>query len=110
LMFHGKRHYKEFLSSDERPATNILATRLKNLEAAGIIRKEKDPTNGKRRIYRLTEKGVALLPMMTEFTLWSADWDPETLAYPQILAMIKEDKAGYHEKMQKKLIAEHLES
>jgi hypothetical protein len=37
LMFHGKRHYGEFLASDEGISTNILADRLQRLERDGVI-------------------------------------------------------------------------
>lgn len=77
LMFKGKRKYGEFLESDEGIATNILAERLQRLEENGII--SKTIAEDKRSaIYRLTDKGKDLLPMMLEITAWSAKHDPET--------------------------------
>jgi DNA-binding HxlR family transcriptional regulator len=37
MMIRGFQTYKEFLASDERIATNILADRLRKLEGHGII-------------------------------------------------------------------------
>ena len=37
VVLRGKSHYREFLASEERIATNILASRLARLEAAGLL-------------------------------------------------------------------------
>ncbi len=68
LMFTNKRSYGELQSSDEKIATNILATRLQSLEANGLIRKTVDPNNGRRSLYYLTEKGIDLLPVIIELS------------------------------------------
>jgi len=70
LMFAGFRSYKEFLSSDEGIATNILANRLEHLEACGIVTSRPDPTDGRRLLYRLTPKGIDLAPVLLELSLW----------------------------------------
>src|SRR6266436_293485 len=72
MMLRGFRTYKEFLSSYERIATNILADRLRKLEAHGIITAKRDPSDGRRLIYVLTPKGIDLAPVLTEMVLWSA--------------------------------------
>src|SRR5215471_21665509 len=66
MMLLGRRTFKEFLGSYERPATNILTDRLRRLEAHGIIRTERDPADGRKVIYQLTEKGIDLAPVLTE--------------------------------------------
>jgi DNA-binding HxlR family transcriptional regulator len=63
LMFKGKRTYGEFLSSEEKIATNILADRLSLLECAGVITRESDPVRKSRILYTLTDKGIDLLPV-----------------------------------------------
>lgn len=70
-MLRGFRSYKEFLSSYEKIATNILADRLKNLEKHGILTAERDPSDGRKVIYRLTAKGIDLAPVLTEMVLWA---------------------------------------
>jgi len=72
MMLRGFRTYKEFLGSYERIATNILADRLRKLEAHGIIITERDPSDGRKLIYSLTEKGIDLAPVLTEMVLWAA--------------------------------------
>jgi len=71
MMLLGRRTFKEFLDSYERPATNILTDRLRRLEAYGIIRTERDPADGRKLIYLLTPKGMDLAPVLTEMVLWA---------------------------------------
>ena len=71
MMFEGKSTFKDFAESAESIATNILTTRLKMLEDFGIIDKQKLPTNRKTNIYTLTLKGLSLIPVLIELTLWS---------------------------------------
>src|SRR3954447_12687925 len=59
LMVRGFRNFKEFQESGEGIATNILADRLRKLEAANIIASEVEEKDGRRLNYRLTEKGIA---------------------------------------------------
>ncbi len=72
LMVRGFRTYKEFLDSHERIATNILADRLRRLEANGIVTSRPDPSDKRRLIYRLTRKGIDLAPVLSEMVLWAA--------------------------------------
>jgi DNA-binding HxlR family transcriptional regulator len=72
MMLRGSSTYKEFLESFERIATNILADRLRRLEAFGIISVLPDPSDGRKRIYLLTPKGIDLAPVLTEMVLWAA--------------------------------------
>jgi DNA-binding HxlR family transcriptional regulator len=72
MMLRGFRTYKEFLESFEGIATNILADRLRKLQAHGIITTKRDPSDGRRLFYLLTEKGIDLAPVLTEMVLWAA--------------------------------------
>jgi len=92
LMFHGKRYYGDFLASDEGISTNILADRLQRLEQDGVVEKEIDPGNRSRLIYRLTQKGKDLLPVMLEITAWSGKYDSKTNAPPPLLKALKKDR------------------
>jgi DNA-binding HxlR family transcriptional regulator len=72
MMVRGYCRYKEFLGSHEGIATNILADRLRRLEAHQIITTEEDPSDGRKLIYSLTAKGIALAPVLAEMVLWAA--------------------------------------
>ncbi|NGO50032.1 helix-turn-helix transcriptional regulator [Mesorhizobium camelthorni] len=78
LALKGARRYRDFLEAGEGIATNILASRLIQLEAAGIVNRQQDPENAARTIYSLTPKGVDLVPVLLAMIAWSAQWDPET--------------------------------
>ena len=72
LMIRGFQTYKEFLASDERIATNILADRLRKLEGHGIITTQPDAADGRKLTYSLTPKGIDLAPVLAEMVLWAA--------------------------------------
>jgi DNA-binding HxlR family transcriptional regulator len=72
LMVRAYRTFKEFQQSGEGIATNILADRLRKLEAAGIIKGEAEETDRRRVSYRLTEKGIDLAPVLLELLIWGA--------------------------------------
>jgi DNA-binding HxlR family transcriptional regulator len=89
MMLLGRRTFKEFLDSYERPATNILTDRLRKLEAFGIIRTERDPADGRKVVYLLTSKGMDLAPVLTEMVLWAGKHE-ETENRPLIRLMQKD--------------------
>ena len=80
LMFKGKRTYGDFLASEEKIATNILADRLVMLEDSGIIKGKTDPENKSRINYSLTPKGIDLIPVLLEIIKWSAKHDKKSAA------------------------------
>jgi DNA-binding HxlR family transcriptional regulator len=76
MMFAGKRHFRELLQSDELIASNILADRLKLLVEHGILTKAEDPTHKQKAVYSLTEKGIALLPVVVQIGAWGSRYVP----------------------------------
>jgi DNA-binding HxlR family transcriptional regulator len=85
LMFKARSTYTDFLQAEEGIATNILADRLARLERDGIVWKE-------RNQYRLTSKGVDLLPLLLEVIAWSAKYDRETAAPGDFVRRLHTDK------------------
>jgi DNA-binding HxlR family transcriptional regulator len=71
-MVRGNKTFKEFMASGEGIATNILADRLRRLEAVGILTTEVEQRDGRKVNYRLTEKGIDLAPVLLELLLWGA--------------------------------------
>jgi DNA-binding HxlR family transcriptional regulator len=76
IMFAGKRHFREFLASDEAISSNILADRLVKLVDAGVLTRAGDPEHKLKAIYSLTEKGIELLPVIAEISRWSRKYEP----------------------------------
>ena len=93
MMLRGFRTYKEFLESYERIASNILADRLQNLMAHGIITSARDPSDGRKLIYSLTAKGIDLAPVLTEMVLWAAGH--EDTSNQELVRLMKTDKAQF---------------
>lgn len=71
LMVRGYRTFSEMEHDGDGIATNILADRLRRLEGAGILGAE-PAADGRSSVYRLTEKGIALAPVMLELLIWAA--------------------------------------
>ncbi|SFN42916.1 DNA-binding transcriptional regulator, HxlR family [Nitrosospira briensis] len=80
----GKRRYQEFLSSPEKIASNILAHRLKKLEAAGLITRQPYQQSPVRYECFLTEKGESLSPVLTAIISWSRKHYPDTQPFQVI--------------------------
>jgi DNA-binding HxlR family transcriptional regulator len=71
LLFFKKFRYKDFAASAERIPTNLLADRLRRLEAAGIVEKSAYQQRPVRHEYRLTRRGRDLLPVLRELIAWA---------------------------------------
>jgi DNA-binding HxlR family transcriptional regulator len=69
-LLHGRRRYGDFTVAPEGIPTNVLAERLKRLEAIGIIDSERYQENPPRFSYGLTSKGEALKPVLATVAHW----------------------------------------
>ncbi|GEC72717.1 transcriptional regulator, HxlR family [Flavobacterium flevense] len=95
LMILKQCTYGDFLKSDEKIATNILAARLLMLEENGIISKSNHPDSKAKVLYKLTLKGIDLLPLMIEINLWADKYSILPADRKSILEEIKKDKEGF---------------
>jgi DNA-binding HxlR family transcriptional regulator len=78
LMFAGKRHFREFLQSEEAISSNVLADRLNSLLESGLVTKSGDPTHAQKAVYSLTAKGLELLPVLVAMSAWTQKHFPRT--------------------------------
>jgi len=101
MLLEHKKTFKDISASHERIAPSILSARLKLLESYQLITRTKTPENKKENIYLLTEKGIALAPIIIEFTLWG---DTYMRAYNKIdtIEGLQADKSVIIETIQKK--------
>jgi DNA-binding HxlR family transcriptional regulator len=104
LMFKDRRTYTEFLRAEEGIATNVLADRLTRLEQDGIIAKDEAAGGG----YRLTPKGIDLLPIMMEIIGWSAKHDPRTAADREFVRRLRADRDRFTKELRATLRAAHV--
>ena len=101
LMVRGFTTFQDFVESGEGIATNILADRLKKLQRCGIVTGEKDEQDGRRVIYRLTEKGIDLAPVMLELLIWGAQHE-DTGAPPAVIAELAKDRKAVVEETRRR--------
>lgn len=103
LMFGGARHYSDLLAAPEGIATNILARRLTALQQAGIIVARPDPEDRRSRIYGLTEKGVALAPVVLELGRWGITYENGEPP-PGLHAAFDADPEGFMTRLRSQLL------
>lgn len=71
-LMRGPKRYTDLVGRLPGIGTNILATRLRDLEHHGIIGRRTLPPPAASKVYELTEYGNGLRPMMRELALWGA--------------------------------------
>lgn len=76
LLFAGEMRYGDFLNADEKIPTNTLADRLRRLEEAGLVERERYSERPPRSVYRLTGSGRELGTAVNAL----ADWGSRHLA------------------------------
>jgi DNA-binding HxlR family transcriptional regulator len=71
-LMQGPKRYTDLAEGMPGIGTNILAARLRDLEAAGVVAKKTLPPPAASRVYELTDYGLELKPVMRELALWGA--------------------------------------
>jgi DNA-binding HxlR family transcriptional regulator len=71
-LFRGPKRYTDLAENLRGIGTNILASRLRDLEAAGVVAKRTLPPPAASKVYELTDYGHELRPVIRELALWGA--------------------------------------
>jgi len=71
--FNGLQHFEEFQAT-LGIARNILSNRLARLVEHDILKRQADPADRRKIVYRLTDKGRALLPVLIALRQWGERW------------------------------------
>ncbi|MFN4020293.1 MAG: winged helix-turn-helix transcriptional regulator [Erythrobacter sp.] len=82
--FNGLKHFEEFLS-ELGIARNILSNRLAKLVEHGILKREPCADDRRKIEYRLTEKGLDLLPAMLALRQWGQKYGSEQVVEDPVL-------------------------
>lgn len=106
LMFRGLREYGQFLHAGESIATNILAERLERLVCAGLVLRGDHPTDQKKNVYLLTEKGIDLAPVMIDLALWGVMHIPHTDAPRVVVRQMTEHRTQFIAQLKAGLLKE----
>jgi len=75
----GKKRYGDFLASDEKIPTNILAERLRRLEREELIARVPYSNRPPRFEYHLTQKGRELGSAVDALATWGLKHCPDTV-------------------------------
>ncbi|PCJ53490.1 MAG: transcriptional regulator [Planctomycetota bacterium] len=94
MVMFGSKRFSEFQSSGEGIATNVLSDRLQCLAEGGILECSVDRDDGRKRIYRLTEKGIDLVPILIDLAQWGGRHDPNTAVPIEFRKRIENDREG----------------
>src|SRR5258708_19817823 len=70
----GPKRYKDILSGLPGIGTNLLARRLRELEANGLIERSVLPAPANATVYGLTERGAALESVVSALGQWGFDF------------------------------------
>ncbi len=84
----GASTYGELLQAPEGIPTNLLADRLKRLQAQEIVEKTAYQQRPVRYSYSLTEKGNGLKPVLLELLKWGLAYVPDTRLPDAVLGKI----------------------
>lgn len=106
IMFKGKHYFGDFANSEEKIATNLLSDRLTMLEKEGIIAKFKDENHKQKIIYKLTRKGIDLLPVLVEIIMWSAKYDKDSGVEKEFVKSYRKDRVGLLRQISSRLVDE----
>jgi DNA-binding HxlR family transcriptional regulator len=94
IVFYGKHTFGEFLASEERITTSVLADRLAKLVSSGVLSKQRNPADRRRELYSLTAAGFALIPLLVELANWGVSYDPEVVENPLWTSKVQTDRTG----------------
>lgn len=82
--YNGLLHFEEFLT-ELGIARNILSNRLARLVSHGILRREPCADDRRKIEYRLTEKGLDLLPALVALRQWGQKYGEEVVENPVLV-------------------------
>jgi DNA-binding HxlR family transcriptional regulator len=71
-LMRGPKRYTDLAENLRGIGTNILASRLRDLEAAGVVTKRTLAPPAASKVYELTDYGRELRPVIRELALWGA--------------------------------------
>ncbi|MFW6075394.1 MAG: winged helix-turn-helix transcriptional regulator [Chloroflexota bacterium] len=108
MIFGGKRHYRELLRSEEGISSNILADRLKLLVDEGMLTRAEDPSHRQKIIYSLTEKSIALVPVLAMIGAWGRRYLPVSEELSIRAELLEEGGPEMWEQFMDELRHEHL--
>jgi DNA-binding HxlR family transcriptional regulator len=103
MVFKDATSFSDFKKMAEKIATNILSDRLNRLQSTKIIEKLPYKIDRRKSIYRLTENGRYLIPVLLDIIIWSHRIDSNVSMPAEFIALIENDKAGVVRMLEQRL-------
>jgi len=75
-LFMGMTRFEDF-AAHLSISTKVLSSRLQHLVDEGLVASTADEHDGRSKIYRLTDKGQGLSPVVGALTQWGETWVPK---------------------------------
>lgn len=109
IMFGDRRHFRELVGrSEEGIASNILADRLRRLCDAGFLTRTGDATHRQKAIYGLTDKAIALVPLLAQMGAWGRRFTPASAELSIRAQLLEEGGPPLWDALMAELRARHL--
>jgi DNA-binding HxlR family transcriptional regulator len=109
IMFGDRRTFRDILTrSEEGIASNILAHRLRKLTIEGFVTPAPDPAHRQRTVYALTEKAIALVPVLAELGAWGRQFLPVTPALSVRAELLERGGPAFWQDFMEELRVRHL--
>ena len=99
VLIKGKSHFREFLASEEKIASNILSDRLERLISEGLLTKEIDAQNKSAAIYKPTKKALDLIPMIFALMHWGIKYNPNSDVSGPVMKVLIENQEKLHNRI-----------
>lgn len=99
VLIKGKSHFREFLASEEKIASNILSDRLERLISEGLLTKEIDAQNKSAAIYKPTKKALDLIPMIFALMHWGIKYNPNSDVSGPVMKVLIENQEILHNRI-----------
>jgi DNA-binding HxlR family transcriptional regulator len=93
-LLRGRKTYGELAASPEGIPTNILADRLRRMEAGGLIEATAYQKRPVRYAYALTEKGRGLEAVLSALARWGKRHIPGTRVFPEFSSSSRSSPPG----------------
>ena len=103
IVLFNKNTYGDFSKMEEGIATNILADRLVTLEKEEILKKEVFVGSKSKFTYKLTEKGIDLIPIALELLIWGGKYYEVVPQMKELIEFAKQNKEAFINNFSSKL-------
>ncbi|MBU1334251.1 MAG: helix-turn-helix transcriptional regulator [Alphaproteobacteria bacterium] len=108
IMFAERRSFRDIQASEEAISAKTLADRIGRLIDEGILVRSADPAHSQRSILKLTQKGIDLLPLLVDISIWSLMYKDVDSQLADLAHAASQDREGFIRTETKRLMSRDL--